>query len=352
MALSRRDILKSGSALALGTALGTQGALARDTTAREKELYELAKKEGEVTWYTAHSNDTTAQALGRDFEAAFPGIKANVVRTTAQVAYQRLTQEQKAGAMQVDVFSSTDIGHYVALKEKNLLEKYAPDNSGKLIDVYKNYDPDGFFTVTSAGLIAIGYNTAKLKEADAPKNWPDLLDPKWKDKIALGHPGFSGYVGTWVVTLKKLYGWDFFEKLAKNNPQVGRSINDTVTMLNAGERLIAGSGPNGTAMESAAKGNPLAMIYPPDGSVLIIAPSGIPKGVKHPNAAKLFMEYLLTPEASKIWVEHFNESMRPEVKPLGGAKSAADVKTIRPTVEEITKGIPEVIKQWRDTFGV
>jgi iron(III) transport system substrate-binding protein len=250
------------------------------------------------------------------------------------------------------VLSSTDIGHYVALKEKNLLEKYMPENASKVIDVYKNYDPDGFYTVTSAGLIAIGYNTAKLKEADAPKNWTELTDPKWKDKIALGHPGFSGYVGTWAVSLKKLYGWDFFEKLAKNNPQIGRSINDTVTMLNAGERVVAGSGPVGTAMESAGKGNPLAMIYPPDGSVLIIAPSGIPKGVKHPNAAKLFMEYLLTVEASKIWVEHFNESMRPEVKPLNGAKSAADVKTIRPTVEEITKGIPEVIKQWRDTFGV
>ena len=92
---SRRDVLKTGSALALGTALGARGAHARDITAREKELYELAKKEGEVTWYTAHSNDTTAQALGRDFEAAFPGIKANVVRTTAQVAYQRLTQEQQ-----------------------------------------------------------------------------------------------------------------------------------------------------------------------------------------------------------------------------------------------------------------
>ena len=45
------------------------------------------------------------------------------------------------------------------------------------------------------------------------------------------------------------------------------------------------------------------MIYPTDGTVLIIAPSGIMKGVKHPNAAKLFMEYLLTPEASKIWVD-------------------------------------------------
>src|SRR3954462_8614036 len=235
--ISRRDVLAAGSALAL-TSLGARSAFARDVTAREKELYELAKKEGEVTWYTAHSNDTTAQALGRDFEAAFPGIKANVVRTTAQVAYQRLTQEQRAGAMQVDVFSSTDLGHYVALKEKSLLEKYVPENASKVIDVYKNYDPDGFFTVTSAGLIGIAYNTEKLKEADAPKNWSDLTDPKWKDKIALGHPGLRGYVVPCVVNLRKLYGWSVFEALATSSPEVGRSINGTVTMLNAGERLV------------------------------------------------------------------------------------------------------------------
>ncbi len=352
---SRRDVLRGGAAIAggAGSLLPAFAAwAAREMTARDKELYEAAKKEGELTWYTAHSDDATAQALGRDFEQAYPGLKVNVVRTTAQVAFQRVSQEIKAGAMQVDVLSSTDIGHYVYLKEKGLLEKYVPENAGKVLDIYKNYDPDGYFFVTSAGMIAIGYNTAKLKEADAPKNWTELIDPKWKDKIAVGHPGFSGYVGTWVVTLRKLYGWQFFEKLAKNNPQVGRSINDTVTMLNAGERLVAGSGPVGTALSSAVKGNPLAMIYPTDGTVLILAPSGIMKGVKHPSAARLFMEYLMSPEASRIWLIHFNESIRPEVNPSDGRVSAKDVKTIRPTVEEISKGIPEVIKQWRDTFGV
>jgi iron(III) transport system substrate-binding protein len=352
---TRRHVLKTSAAVLAagwgGGVLRPRSARARDMTPHEKELYEAAKKEGQLTWYTAHSDDTTAQALGREFEQLFPGIKASVVRTTAQVAFQRISQEVRAGAMQVDVLSSTDIGHYVYLKQKKLLEKYVPETSQKILDIYKNYDPDGFYHVTSAGLIGIGYNTKMLKEADAPKNWPDLLDAKWKDKIALGHPGYSGYVGTWTVMLRKLYGWQFFEKLAKNNPQVGRSINDTVTMLNAGERSVAGTGPNGTLMESAGKGNPLAMIYPTDGTVLIIAPSGIMKGVKHPNAAKLFMEYLLTPEASKIWVDHFNESMRPEVSPPAGVKAAKDVKTIRPSVEEISKGIPEVIKQWRETFG-
>jgi len=319
----------------------------------EKELYEAAKKEKQFTWYTAHYDSETAAAVCNGFEKKYAGLKCDYVRTTAQVAYQRVSQDMKTGLAVASVFSSTDTSHYGHMKKDGWLQPYKPKNLGELIDGFKTYnDPDNLFVATAAGLVLITYNTSVVSDKDAPKKWTDLADPRWKGKVSIGHPGFSGYVGTWVVQMKKLYGWDYFKKLEVNKPRIGRSINDTVTMLNAGERIVAGSGPVGTAMESAAKGNPLAMIYPPDGSVLIIAPSGIPKGVKHPNAAKLFMEYLLTVEASQIWVEHFNESMRPEVKPLNGAKSAADVKTIRPSVEEITKGIPEVIKQWRDTFGV
>ena len=351
--IRRRSFILGGSALlALGSRANVRAQPAPAMTPHEKELHEAAKKEGELTWYTAHSDDITAQALGRAFEAVYPGLKVNVLRTTAQVAYQRVTQEIKASAIQCDVLSTTDLGHTVALKASGALDKYVPENSTKVLDVYKNYDPDGTYFVTSAGMIGIGYNTAKVKEAYAPKNWTDLLDPKWKDNIALGHPGFSGYVGTWALTMRNQYGWDFFEKLAKNNPRVGRSINDTVTMLNAGESEIAGCGPVGTLMESVQKGNPLAMMYPTDGTVLIIAPSCILKGCKHPNGARLFMEFLMSVGASQIWVDHFNETMRPEVSASKGAKSAKDVKIIRPTVDQIVKGVPEVIKQWRETFGV
>src|SRR5580704_3133360 len=96
---SRRDVLKSGAGLAalgIGAALGPRAA--RAMSAREQELYAAAKQEGSLTWYTAHSDDVTAQALGRDFEALYPGIKVSVVRTTAQVAFQRVSQEIKAGA--------------------------------------------------------------------------------------------------------------------------------------------------------------------------------------------------------------------------------------------------------------
>src|SRR3982074_1445134 len=126
--IKRRHFMIGGSALlALGPGRNAVARAAPAMPPHEKELYDAAKKEGgELTWYTAHSDDITAQELGRSFESIYPGIKVNVLRTTAQVAYQRITQEIKASAIQCDVLSSTDIGHSVELKAKGAFEKYIP----------------------------------------------------------------------------------------------------------------------------------------------------------------------------------------------------------------------------------
>src|SRR6202049_54903 len=164
----REFILGSSAFLALGSGQKTLAQGAPAMTPHEKELYEAARKEGgELNWYTAHSDDITAQALGRSFESAYPGLKVNVLRTTAQVAYQRVSQEIKASAIQCDVLSSTDLGHSVELKAKGAFEKYVPENSSKVLDIYQGYDPDGYYFVTSAGMIGIGCNTAKGEEGDA-----------------------------------------------------------------------------------------------------------------------------------------------------------------------------------------
>src|SRR6478609_1774556 len=203
-----------------------------------KALEEAAKKEGELTWYVAHYTSEGAEELGAAFTKMY-GIKVNVVRTTAQVAYQRLTQDIKNNQTNCDVFSSTDIGHYTRLKAEGRLEKYIPEETPKIAEAFRGLDPDGYFHTTSGGTVLISYNASKVKDEDAPKKWADLLEPKWKGKVSTGHPAFSGYVGTWVLTMRKLYGWAFFDKLEKNKPQIGRSINDTVTALVAGERQVA-----------------------------------------------------------------------------------------------------------------
>ena len=318
----------------------------------EKELYEAAKKEKAFTWYTAHYDSESAAAICNGFEQKYPGIKCNYIRTTAQVAYQRLAQDQKAGIAGASVISSTDQGHYGRMKQDGWLMKYRPKSLSELIDAFKSFnDPDDTFFATAAGLVLITYNTMVVSEAEAPRKWTDLLDPRWKGKLSIGHPGFSGYVGTWVVQMRKLYGWDYFKKMELNKPRIGRSINDTVTMLNAKESWVA-SGPSGTTLQSRDKGNPLAVVYPEDGAVLMVSPSGILKNAPAPNAAKLFMEYLFSKECNDIIVKFRGDSINKHVKPLPGAKPLTEVKTIRPTYEEILKGIPEVKEQFRDTFGI
>jgi len=318
----------------------------------EQTLYEAAKKEKELTWYTAHYGSETAAAVCNGFEKKYPGIKCNYIRTTAQVAYQRLAQDQKAGLAVASVFSSTDASHYGRLKQDGWLQPYRTKNVAELIDAFKPYnDPDDMFVATAAGLVLITYNTSVVAAKDAPKKWTDLLDPKWKDHVSIGHPSFSGYVGTWVVQMRKSYGWDYFKKLELNKPRIGRSINDTVTMLNAKESWVA-AGPSATTLQSKDKGNPLALVYPEDGAILMVSPTGILKNAPAPNAAKLFEEYLLSRECNEIMVKQREESVNKSVKPLPGARSIAEIRTIRPTYEEIDKGIPEVKELFRDTFGI
>ena len=60
-----------------------------------------------------------------------------------------------------------------------------------------------------AGLLAMAYNSAKVKAEDAPKSWQDLTDPKWKKRLALGHPAFSGFDAAWAVVLMKRVGWKY-----------------------------------------------------------------------------------------------------------------------------------------------
>lgn len=314
-------------------------------------LYEKAKPEGEITWYVVPMDSETAERCGQLFTSLYPGIKVNVVRSTATVAFQRLNQDLDTGVANCDVLTTSNVAHAEDLKGRDLLTQYAPIRKEEVLPAFQGADPDDMYHVTTAGPMGIVYNTEDVSEADAPKNWPDLLDPKWKGKLAIGHPGFSGYVGIWAVKMRELYGWEYFEKLVEQDPYVGRSSIDVVTTTAAGETIV-GAGPTTSALIAAEKGNPMAMLAPTDGLVVITSPSCILKNAPHPEAAKLFMEFLLGQEIGELTSENFSTSIRGDVPVREGVIPLSEVKVITATKDQIINEVSETAEMFRDTFGI
>lgn len=332
------------AALVLAGLAGTGSGLAD-----VKAIEAAARTEGELTWYVASLDARNAEKAARTFTDKY-GIRVGVVRAASQIMFQRLQQDLSQRVANADVFSSVDIGNFVALKKAGDLVAYVPESTAQLLPEFQKLDPDGFFHATVASVIAIDYNNQKIKPEDAPKKWTDLLDPKWANKIALGHPAYSGFAGNWAAQIYKLYGKQYFDRIEKLQPLVSRSLLDATNLLASGERWLTGS-PVAPNLESADKGNAIAIQYPEDGAFLVSTPSGILKNAPHPNAARLFMEFLLGPEFNLILVQARYESMRPDVKPLAGARSVAEIKVIRPTLEDSIEGIPAVTELWRNVFG-
>jgi iron(III) transport system substrate-binding protein len=339
--LNRRHVLAGLAAMPL---------LPRVAHADPTDLIAAARKEATLTWYIAQVDTETAEAMGRAFTAQYPGIRVAVIRTTGQVAYERLLQDLKNNAPQCDVFSSTDIAQYPALKQRNALANFQPQGAATLLPAFNALADAGYYYPASATAHLLISNSQKVSAGDAPKAWTDLLDPKWKGRVATGHPAFSGCTGIWVLALRKAYGWDYFEKLAKNNPRVGRSGNDPVTLINAGECLV-GPAPASTAFQQVDKGNPILPAYPTDGATLCVGPSAVMASAPHPNAARLFMEWLLSDDFAKFSVANHGDPLHPGLTLTSGQKPLGEVKLMSLSVAEIAKGVPEVIEQWRDTFG-
>jgi iron(III) transport system substrate-binding protein len=325
-------------------------AAARPARADLSALEDAARAEGAVTWYVAQMSGEAAEAMGHRFSLRHKGIAVSVIRTTGQVAYERLQQELKNNTPTCDVFSSTDISQYPALLKRHALAEYEPVEAVALAAPYQGLGEAGFYYPTTASLQILIYNTKAVIGPDIPRRCTDLLDPKFNHRVAVAHPAFSGYFGQWVLAMRRLYGWGFFEKLAANNPRIGRSGNDPITMLNAGE-CVVGTGPASTSTVTAARGNPIGIVYPDDGTVLTVGASAVTASAPHPNAARLLLEWLLSRDYADACRDWSLESVRADAEPPPGMKPINEIKTITVSAAEIARDLPDVIEQWRDTFG-
>ena len=349
--LSRRDILKGSSALALAisaTAVRAQAPAAATVT---PALIEAARKEGKVVYYTS-IDLPLAERIAKSFEAKYPGVSVRVERTGAERVFQRIGQEYSSNIRAVDVVNSSDAAHFIVWKRQGILAPYVPE------DVAKHYaaehrDIDGTHANFRAGLSVIGFNTSMVKREEAPQSFADLLDPKWMGKMVKAHPGYSGNVMTATFQLTRDLGWEYLEKLARQKVMQVQSSTDPPKKLALGERAVMVDGNEYNALQLKEKGDPVEIVYPTEGTPMAVGPNGIFKAAPNPNAARLFQSYCFTPECQQLLIDVGGlRSLHPHTKEKAGRRLFKDIKTMKDDPIGVEKTAEEIKAKYTSLFKV
>jgi iron(III) transport system substrate-binding protein len=349
---SRRQVLKSSAALALGTVFAAPAcAAAPPPQAITPELIEAAKKEGTVVLYSS-MDLPVGEKLGKAFEAAYPGIKIQIERSGSERLFQRVAQEFSSNIHAVDVINTSDASHVIPWKANGWLMPFVPEDVAKYFpDVYR--DADGMSATSRIYLSSIAYNTNLVKPEDAPKSWADLLDPKWAGKMVKAHPAYSGTIMTATFQLVREFGWEYYEKLARQRVMQVQSSTDPPKKLSLGERAVMADGNEYGVVLLKEAGQPVEPIYPAEGTPTISGPTAIFASAPHPNAAKLFQAWLHTRETQQFFVDFTAQySAHSQVQSKPGRRKLADLKLMREDPAGVEAQSEEIKTRYAKLFRV
>jgi iron(III) transport system substrate-binding protein len=349
---SRRDVLKASAAIAVPAAFASPlRAAAPPATAITPALIEAAKKEGKVAWYTS-VDLPLAERIAKSFEAKFPGVACRVERTGAERLFQRIGQEYASNIHAVDVVNSSDAAHLIHWKGKDWLAPFVPEDVAKHFPA-EHRDPDGMFASFRIFLCPMGYNTNLVKPEEAPRSYADILDPKWAGKIVKAHPGYSGTILTATFQIARDIGWSFFEKLATQRIMQVQSAADPPKKLALGERALMADGIEYGMFQIKEKGQPVELIYPAEGTPLIVGPNAVFKAAPNPNAARLLQCYMFTAECQQLAVDHGGlRSAHALVKDKPGRKPMSQIKLMQDDAAAVEKQGADIKARYSQIFKV
>ena len=289
--------------LCIGDVSTAQGA---GSSAQLDALIRAARAEGEVIAYSAQPQPVN-QRFAQAFTAKY-GVKISFVRLSSGPLLQRYASEAGAGNIAADLLFFPVNGSETFLAEAKKQGWLQPSTAAEVPALASGEYPVTFFRNTPAFLTpvvsiipwAFGYDTQKVAAKDAPKEWTDLLDPKWKGQIVRTDPQVAiGHYVLWRALLAR-YGEGYYAKLRDQSPRTNNP-----EAVAAAQALAAGEGSimlltTGAVIQSLKdKGAPVEVVTP-------AFTSGVEMGIylsakaKHPNAARLAIHYAMTREGSKV----------------------------------------------------
>jgi iron(III) transport system substrate-binding protein len=265
---------------------------------RLQRLVAAAKKEGALTLYTSVNKLQHDSPIVKAFQEKY-GIKVNVWRAGSEKLLQRMISEAQAKRFDVDLVTFTGSGLESLRREKLLQEVRSPYFSDLIPAALP---PHREWVGTYLQPFVQAYNTNAVQKKDLPRTYRDLLDPKWKNRLAIESEDYEWFYSV-VKDMGEEKGLQFFRDLvAKNGLSVRTGHSLLTNLVASGEVPLALTVYHYTPEQLKEKGAPIDwfVIEP---AIVGVVGTGIAKNAPHPNAAILFYDYLMSEEAQKLWVE-------------------------------------------------
>ena len=305
------------------------------------------KPEDAVVVYSAADADMV-NAVVAAFQQKHPAVKVSTVVAGTGEIIKRVEAEK--GRPLGDVVWS--IGPEAIGGQKGLFEPYLSREAGAFFP--GQVPADRVWTPFTTMPYVIMYNKKLVPDAEAPKTWKDVLDPRWKGKVAYADATKSGSSYTLLVTWLTIYGkndagWKFVEDLLRQAKVLPKS-SMTYQMVANGELPI------GLTFEQAAfdylkSGAPVGLVYPSEGTAVTLDGSALVKGAPHPNAARLFLDFTVSKEGQTLIVEKFGRrSVRKDVGSPAGLPPLDQIKAINYDFQYAADNRTQLLKRFQDTL--
>ncbi|HXW41419.1 MAG TPA: extracellular solute-binding protein [Xanthobacteraceae bacterium] len=299
--------------------LGALGCLACGVPAARAqsldELYAKAKSEGAFAFYVGGPTapwETRAKA----FEDKYPGVKISIGGGFSNVLDKKVDAQLTANKLEVDAAILQTAADFVRWKHDGALMTFRPPGFDKMDPAFK--DKDGTFWATMVNVVPYMYNTDKVAAADVPNSARDFLKPQFHGKIVTAYPADDD-VTLWVFYhIVRKYGWGYMDKYMAAKPSFIQGHLGEQRSIASGQNIATFDSILDITSELKRQGQPVDSHIPTVDALPIWPLSGaIFKYAPHPNAAKLFLSWLLSPEQQSrlpTW------SPRSDVAPPAGYK--------------------------------
>lgn len=257
--------------------------------------------------------DSQLSALKEAFTNKYPDVQMDYYTAGTGKVMTKMAAEQQAGKICADIIWVGEPTNYITFKEQGELLAYESPEAATIPSALK--DEDNFYCAARIVTLGLVYNTNNVKGEDIPKDWADLLNPRFNTYVTMTDPTFSGTTLYTVAAFiqNEEFGWEFLKQLKANGIKLQTGSSAVVNAIGAGEYDI-GIGVNYIAQSKKAKGTPVEFVYPESGISTVASPIAIMKDSENVEASKLLYDFILSLEGQQLLVDACVIPVRPEIK--------------------------------------